>query len=187
LRVGSVPWLQVGWPTSTLRFAAACSPRFSGIQGSPFFFVTSEALFCSAIHFAKACGKSVTVGTIKRRRDRGTRRIRPFVRAGSISAKRECACVKQCRCRSVPKSETARAAGSPAHCAGPFWGEPWWKKSGPDLSQLGCIITGLALFAADRFGSECVERIPRRCSSSLRALPPGRSYRRAACNACPTA
>jgi hypothetical protein len=29
-----------------------------------FFFVTSKALFCSAIYFAEACGKSVTVGTI---------------------------------------------------------------------------------------------------------------------------
>ena len=40
----------------------------------------------------------------------------------SISAKRKFACVKQCRCRSVPKSEMAKAAGSPVHCAGAFWG-----------------------------------------------------------------
>jgi hypothetical protein len=46
---------------STLRFAAACPPRSSGIQGLEFFFVTSKALFCSAIYFAEACGKSVTV------------------------------------------------------------------------------------------------------------------------------
>jgi hypothetical protein len=57
-----MPWLQVGWrPISTLRFAAACPPRSSGIQGLEFFFVTSKALFCSAIYFAEACGKSVTV------------------------------------------------------------------------------------------------------------------------------
>ncbi len=31
-----------------------------------------------------------------------------------------------------------------------FLGEPWRKKSGPDLSRLDCIITGLALFAAGR-------------------------------------
>ena len=50
---------------STLRFAAACSPRSSRIKGLEFFFVTGKALFCSAIYFAEACGKSVTVGTMK--------------------------------------------------------------------------------------------------------------------------
>ena len=49
-------------------------------------FVTSEALFCSAIHFAKACGKSVTVGTIKWRRSRNS--ANAILRAG---------CVNQCQ------------------------------------------------------------------------------------------
>jgi hypothetical protein len=39
-----------------------------------------------------------------------------------FSSERKSACVKQCRCRSVPKSETAKAAGSPVHSAGAFWG-----------------------------------------------------------------
>lgn len=54
-------------------------PRSSGIQGVEFFFVTSKALFCSAMYFAEACSKSVTVGTIKLRRHRGTRRTESFV------------------------------------------------------------------------------------------------------------
>jgi hypothetical protein len=71
-------------------------------------------------------------------------------RTVSISATRRDLMCQQCRRRSVPKSETAKATGSPVDCAGAFLGERWRKKSGPDLSQLGCTITGLALFAADR-------------------------------------
>jgi hypothetical protein len=115
-----MPWLQVGWrPISTLRFAAACPPHFSGIQGVEFFFVTSKALFCSAIHFAEACGKSVTVGTMKC--DDTEELGEQILRVNYVNRK-ICVCVKQCRRQSVPKSETAKAAGLPVDCAGAFRG-----------------------------------------------------------------
>ena len=48
--------------TSTLRFwPRRALPHSSGIHGLEFFFVTSQALSCSAIYFAEGCGKSVTV------------------------------------------------------------------------------------------------------------------------------
>jgi hypothetical protein len=65
-----------------------------------FFFVTSKALFCSAIHFAEACGKSVTVGTMK---CDDTEELGEQILPVNCVNRKICVCVKQCRRRSVPK------------------------------------------------------------------------------------
>ena len=108
--------------------------------------MTSKALFCSAMYFAEACGKSVTVGTMKC--DDTEELGEQTLRVNCVNRK-ICVCVKQCRvnqCQSLKRQRRpVRRSIALVHIGGTMAEEIKTR-----FKLLGCIITGLALFAADR-------------------------------------